>query len=114
MLSTHYPKKLALLHTYHLNTEHVWYSDFHYIRIAYSQTLANTSNRFFVRLKFADLSIIPVWTYDELTQSIRFDVDSNTYIFGEYILFNIRCVICFEVECFYREPSFFCFVYFST
>ena len=81
---------------------------------------ANTSNHLVIRLKFADSSIICVWNFDNLTQSIHFDLESNTYILGEYDeylysidnskmaeYYSILGQILFEVEYFNREPSFF-------
>ena len=37
-----------------------------------------------IRLNFAASWIICEWTYDEFPRSIRFDLESNTYIMGEY------------------------------
>ena len=37
-----------------------------------------------IRLKFADSSIIRVWTYKQLPRSIRYSPDLNTYILDEY------------------------------
>ena len=45
---------------------------------------ANTLNRFVIHLKFATLSIIPVWTYKKSLWSTQCSPYSNTYILGEY------------------------------
>ena len=37
-----------------------------------------------IRLKFADLSIIHVWTYKKLPRIIRYSPNLNAYILGEY------------------------------
>ena len=37
-----------------------------------------------IRLKFAALSIICVWTFKKLPQTIPYSPDSNTHILGEY------------------------------
>ena len=44
------------------------------------RTSANTSNSFVIHLKFADILISHVWTFSELTRSISFALESNTYI----------------------------------
>ena len=38
-----------------------------------------------IRLKFADLSIICVWTYKKLPRIIQYSPNSNTCILGEYV-----------------------------
>ena len=49
------------------------------VKLAYNQTWANTSSRFVIRLNFAALLIIRVWTYKKFPRIIQYLPDSNTY-----------------------------------
>ena len=62
---------------------------------------ANTSNHLVIRLKFADSSIICVWNFDKLTQSIHFDLESNTYILGKYDEYLLKWISS-NYLCFYH------------